>query len=147
VKDALDALGAETKFWRVAMKPGKPVVLSRLRDRVILGLPGNPVSSFVSFHLFAAPALRKAMGQEDGLFPSVVHARLDTPLKSIGDRRVYVRVHVSARDGELQARPLTSQGSGSLTSMIGANGLAMVEAGVTLVGAGEMIPVVLTGSF
>ena len=52
------------------MKPGKPVVLSRLRDRVILGLPGNPVSSFVSFHLFAAPALRKAMGQEAGLYPS-----------------------------------------------------------------------------
>ena len=70
VKDALDALGAETKFWRVAMKPGKPVVLSRLRDRVILGLPGNPVSSFVSFHLFAAPALRKAMGQEGDLFPA-----------------------------------------------------------------------------
>ena len=104
VKDALDALGAETKFWRVSMKPGKPVVLSRLRDRVILGLPGNPVSSFVSFHLFAAPALRKAMGQEGGLYPPVVQVRLETPLKSIGDRRVYVRVHVSARDGELRAQ-------------------------------------------
>jgi molybdopterin molybdotransferase len=146
VKDALDVLGAETKFWRVAMKPGKPVVLSRLRDRVILGLPGNPVSSFVSFHLFAAPALRKAMGQEGDVYPSVVHARLDTPLKSIGDRRVYVRVHVSARDGELHARPLTSQGSGSLTSMIGANGLAVVESDVTYVDAGAMVPVLLTGS-
>src|SRR5688572_20525411 len=146
VKDALDALGAETKFWRVAMKPGKPVVLSRLRDRVILGLPGNPVSSFVSFHLFAAPALRKAMGQEGDLYPTEVHARLDMPLKSIGDRRVYVRVHVSARDGELHARPLTSQGSGSLTSMIGANGLAVVESDVTLVDAGAMVPVLLTGS-
>jgi molybdopterin molybdotransferase len=145
VKEALDALGAETKFWRVAMKPGKPVVLSRLRDRVILGLPGNPVSSFVSFHLFAAPALRKAMGQEGDLYPSVVHARLDAPLKSIGDRRVYVRVHITARDGELHARPLTSQGSGSLTSMIGANGLAVVEAEVTRVEAGAMVPVLLIG--
>jgi molybdopterin molybdotransferase len=146
VKDALEALGAETKFWRVAMKPGKPVVLSRLRDRVILGLPGNPVSSFVSFHLFAAPALRKAMGQEGDLYPSVVHARLETPLKSIGDRRVYVRVHVSARDGELHARPLISQGSGSLTSMIGANGLAVVESDVTFVDAGAIVPVLITGS-
>jgi molybdopterin molybdotransferase len=147
VKEALDALGAETKFWRVSMKPGKPVVLSRLRDRVILGLPGNPVSSFVSFHLFAAPALRKAMGQEAGLYPPVVHARLEAPLKSLGDRRVYVRVHVSARDGQLQARPLTSQGSGSLTSMIGANGLAVVEAEVTRVEAGGMVPVLLIGAY
>jgi molybdopterin biosynthesis enzyme len=128
------------------MKPGKPVVLSRLRDRVILGLPGNPVSSFVSFHLFAAPALRKAMGQETGLYPAVVHARLEAPLKSLGDRRVYVRVHVSARDGQLQARPLTSQGSGSLTSMIGANGLAVVEEAVTRVEAGGMVPVLLIGA-
>jgi molybdopterin molybdotransferase len=55
VKDALDALGAETKFWQVAMKPGKPVVLSRLRDRLYFGLPGNPVSCMVSFLLFVAP--------------------------------------------------------------------------------------------
>ena len=143
VKEALDALGAETKFWRVAMKPGKPVVLSRWRDRVIFGLPGNPVSCLVSFHLFAAPALRKAMGQEEALFPPAVHARLEAPLKSIGDRRVYFRVHVLARDGELHARPLISQGSGSLTSMIGANGLAIVESGVTFVDAGARVPVLL----
>jgi molybdopterin molybdotransferase len=150
VKDALDAIGAETKFWRVAMKPGKPVVLSRLRDRVILGLPGNPVSTFVSFHLFAAPALRKALGQEGDqegdLYPPVMLARLETPLKSPGDRRVYFRVHVSARDGELHAKPLASQGSGSLTSMLGANGLAVVEAEVALVEAGAMVPVLLIGA-
>lgn len=146
VKDALEDLGAETKFWRVAMKPGKPVVLSRWRDRLIFGLPGNPVSCLVSFHLFAAPALRKAMGQEVGIHPSMVHARLEAPLKSIGDRRVYVRVHVSVHDGELRARPRVSQGSGSLTSMIGANGLAMVESGVTHVDAGATVPVLLIGT-
>lgn len=146
VKEALDALGAETKFWRVAMKPGKPVVLSRWRDRVILGLPGNPVSCLVSFHLFAAPALRKSMGQEEALDLPMVQARLEAPLKSIGDRRVYFRVQVSARDGELYARPLTSQGSGSLTSMIGANGLAVVGEGVTQIEAGAMLPVLLLGN-
>lgn len=146
VKDALEHLGAETKFWRVAMKPGKPVVLSRWRDRVVFGLPGNPVSCLVSFHLFAAPALRRAMGQERRLFPPLLHARLEAPVKSIGDRRVYLRVNVSARDGELHARPLTSQGSGSLTSMIGANGLAVVQEGVTRVEAGEPIPVLLIGA-
>jgi molybdopterin molybdotransferase len=143
VKEALEAVGAETKFWRVAMKPGKPVVLSRFEDRVIFGLPGNPVSCFVSFHLFVAPALRKYAGQQDRLFAPTVRMRIAGPLKSLGDRRVYVRVHVSAADGELVARPLTAQGSGSLTSMLGANGLAIVDEGVTRVEAGAVVPVVL----
>jgi len=142
VKDALEALGAETKFWKVAMKPGKPVVLSRLRDSVCFGLPGNPVSCFVSFHLFVAPALRKAAGQEGELFPPAVRARLTAPLRAAVDRRVYFRVRVTARDGELIAQPLATQGSGSLTSMIGANGLAVVEAG-TSAAAGTDIPTLL----
>ena len=143
VKEALEAIGAETKFWRVAMKPGKPVVLSRYQDRVIFGLPGNPVSCFVSFHLFVAPALRKYAGQSEPLFRPTVRIRTATPLNSLGDRRVYVRVHVSAVDGELVATPLTAQGSGSLTSMLGANGLAIVDEGVTRVEAGAVVPVVL----
>ena len=143
VKDALDALGAETRFWKVAMKPGKPVVLSRLGHSVCFGLPGNPVSCFVSFHLFVAPALRKAAGQEADLFPPAVRARLTSPLRA-ADRRVYFRVHVSARDGELVARPLATQGSGSLTSMIHANGLAVVEA-QTSVDAGAFATTLLIG--
>ncbi|MEA2490906.1 MAG: molybdopterin molybdotransferase [Acidobacteriota bacterium] len=143
VKDALDALGAEAKFWRVAMKPGKPVVLSRLRDRVCLGLPGNPVSSMVSFHLFVRPALRKALGQTDGLFPPVVRVRLTAPLRSVGDRRVYARARVTAVDGELVAQPVTSQSSGALTSMVGANALVMIDRGVTGVEAGMVLPALL----
>jgi molybdopterin molybdotransferase len=146
VKDALDALGAETKFWKVAMKPGKPVVLSRLGDRVCFGLPGNPVSCFVSFHLFVGPALRKAMGQE-AVFPPAVRARLMAPLQSAGDRRVYVRVRIVAEDGELQAHPMATQGSGALTSMVGANGLAIVEQGTRHVEAGELVSTVLITPF
>lgn len=145
VKDALDALGAETRFWRVAMKPGKPVVLSRLRERLYFGLPGNPVSCMVSFLLFVAPALRKACGMRDGILPPTATARLASPIKSKGDRRTYFRVRVVARDGELVALPMRAQGSGVLTSMIGANGLAVVEAGVTHVDAGTMTPTVLVG--
>ncbi|HKR64776.1 MAG TPA: gephyrin-like molybdotransferase Glp [Thermoanaerobaculia bacterium] len=146
VKGALEALGAETKFWRVAMKPGKPVVLSRARDRVVFGLPGNPVSCFVSFHLFVAPALRKAMGVSGALFPPTLRARLLAPVRSAGDRRVYVRVALSAQDGALVARPLATQGSGSLTSMIGANGLAIMRERVTSVAEGESIDVVVLGA-
>lgn len=143
VKDALDALGAETKFWQVAMKPGKPVVLSRVRGRLYFGLPGNPVSCMVSFLLFIAPALRKAMGQRANLLPPIVGTRLLAALKSRGDRRNYLRVRVSARGGELVSQPMPSQGSGVSTSMVQANGLAIVETGVTAVEAGATIPTVL----
>ena len=145
VKDALDALGADTKFWQVAMKPGKPVVLSRLRGRLYFGLPGNPVSCMVSFILFIAPALRKAMGQRANLLPPSVGVRMLAPLKSRGDRRNYLRVRVGAQGGELVARPMTSQGSGVSTSMVQANGLAVVETGVTAVDAGAIVPTIVFG--
>lgn len=143
VKEALDALGAETRFWQVAMKPGKPVVLSRLRERIFFGLPGNPVSCMVSFLLFVAPSLRKAMGQSENLFSPTVHVRLMKAMQSRGDRRAYQRVRVAAVGGELQAFPMAAQGSGVSTSMVGANGFAVVEAGITAVDAGSIVPVVI----
>jgi molybdopterin molybdotransferase len=145
VKEALDALGAEAKFWRVAMKPGKPVVLSRLRDRVVFGLPGNPVSCFVSFHLFVAPALRKAMGQEAQLYPPSVRARLTAAVRGAEERRVYARVQVSSRDGALFATPLTSQSSGALTSMLTANGLAVVAPGERVEAGADVEVLLLAG--
>lgn len=145
VKDALDALGAETKFWQVAMKPGKPVVLSRLRGKLYFGLPGNPVSCMVSFLLFIAPAMRKAMGQTANLLPPIVMTRVAAALKSRGDRRNYVRVRVVARDGELVSLPMASQGSGVSTSMVQANGLVILETGVTSIDAASMLATVLVG--
>jgi molybdopterin molybdotransferase len=144
VKDALDALGGETKFWRVAMKPGKPVVLSRVRERLYFGLPGNPVSSMVGFLLFVRPALRKAMG-ETSYFDPLVSIRATAPLRSKGDRRTYLRVRVIARDGELVAEPMRAQGSHISTSMLEANGLAILEAGTTLVNEHERVIVLLFG--
>jgi molybdopterin molybdotransferase len=144
VKDALDTLGAETKFWQVAMKPGKPVVLSRLRDRLFFGLPGNPVSCMVSFILFVAPAMRQAMGATQVL-PPTVRIRTAAVLKSRGDRASYHRVEVVARNGELMAVPRTAQGSGVSTSMIGANGFAIVPEGVKEIAAEELVEVVLFG--
>lgn len=142
VKDALEALGAESKFWRVAMKPGKPVQLSTLRGRLVFGLPGNPVSCMVSFLLFVAPAIRKAMGQNDVL-PPMLRIPLAEPLTAKGDRRAYMRVHVSARDGALVAHPMRAQGSGVSTSMVSANGLAVIAEGVTRVDAGTLVDVLV----
>jgi len=143
VKDALDALGAETKFWRVAMKPGKPVVLARVRERLYFGLPGNPVSSMVAFTLFVAPSIRKASGQTSSLFAPIVNIPLAAPLRSKGDRRAYLRVRVVARDGALLAKPMRAQGSHVSTSMLGANGFAILEAGTTGVSENEFVPVLL----
>jgi molybdopterin molybdotransferase len=147
VKEAVAELGADTRVWRVAMKPGKPVVVSKLPDGpVAFGLPGNPVSCMVAFILFVAPAIRKATGQMRDLLPPVVNVRLDAPLRSAGDRRAYLRVRVIARDGELFAVPMKAQGSHVSTSMLGANGLAIMESGVTRIEAGELVPVLLIGN-
>ena len=75
-----------------------------------------------------------------------MQTRIDAPLKSRGDRRNYMRVRVVSRDGELVSQPMTSQGSGVSTSMIQANGFAIVETGVTRVEAGSMVPTVLVGA-
>ena len=145
VKAALEELRAETKFWRVAMKPGKPVAVSRLRDRVVFALPGNPVSCFVSFHLFVAPALRKALGARQPWLPPIVRARLASPVRGAGDRRVYARASLRVEDGALVAHPLAAQGSGSLTSMSGANALVIVSEHSARAAEGEDVDVVVIG--
>jgi molybdopterin molybdotransferase len=144
VKEALHAVGAETRFWRVAMKPGKPFLLARRGAALCFGLPGNPVSCFVTFHLFVGPALRKALGEHGPLIPASVRIRIDSPLRPAPGRRIYYRVRVFVRGGELVAEPLTSQSSGALTSMLGANGLAIVEADGSPASDGR-VPVILLG--
>lgn len=146
VKAALDALGAEQRFWKVAMKPGKPLVFSRLLGKPFLGLPGNPVSSQVGFHLFVAPALRRAMGvPDDRLMRPVVDATLANDVRSTGDRRTFLRSRVEWRDGGFVAATRAAQGSGVASSMRDANGLVIVAEGVTSIAAGERAPVQLIG--
>jgi molybdopterin molybdotransferase len=145
VKDALDEMGAETKFWQVAMKPGKPLVLARLGETLYFGLPGNPVSCMVSFLLFIVPAIRKAMGECGTLTPPSVRAALAAPLRSRGDRRQYFRARATARDGRIVVTPMTGQGSGQSTGMIGANAFAVVDAGTRELAAGDEVEIVLFG--
>jgi molybdopterin molybdotransferase len=145
VKEALDRLGAQTHFWRVAMKPGKPVVVSTLRHRLFFGLPGNPVSCMVGYHLFVAPSLRRAQGQTTNLFSPTVKTRLGQALISKSERRNYLRVRVVAERGELVAYPMRAQGSGVSTSMLQANGLAMVEPGTVQLMSGDVVSTLLIG--
>ncbi|HSP35138.1 MAG TPA: gephyrin-like molybdotransferase Glp, partial [Thermoanaerobaculia bacterium] len=145
VKDALDDLGAETKFWQVAMKPGKPVIFSRIGEKVAFGLPGNPVSCIVGFLLFVRPALRKMMGQTSNLMLPALQARAAERFESRGERRMYFRVRLVSESGEIVAHAMRAQGSGISTSMVGANGLAWLDVETPHVDARSPIPVLVFG--
>jgi molybdopterin molybdotransferase len=149
VKDVLGSEG-EMHFWQVRMKPGKPLAFGLLvrrhpsgagkGDRVpLIGLPGNPVSAMVSFEQFARPAILKMLGYQD-LDKPTVRAVLDEPLENSG-RRGFVRVMVTRREGRYHARTTGEQGSGVLTSMAKANGLAIVPEGIHRVEAGSEVTV------
>ena len=141
----------EIAFWTVCMKPGKPLAFGTIRasgkDGITrniphLGLPGNPVSSIVTFELFARPAIFKMMGKKNFQKP-MVEAALEGSIKNTDGRRIYARAHVEKRDGQYHARVTGPQGSGILTSMSQANGLVIVAEDKAVVKDGEMVPVMM----
>lgn len=141
VKNVLAAEG-EIGFWRVRMKPGKPLAFGTLRGVPHLGLPGNPVSSAVSFELFARPAMLLMEGRPP-LERRTVMAAFADGLARKDDRRHYLRVIVEGKEGAYRARLTGQQGSGILSSMARANGLAVVCEEAGSVSPGEMLPVIL----
>ena len=152
VKDVLASEG-EITFRTVRMKPGKPLAFGTFRGvdkngnprRVPhLGLPGNPVSSMVTFELFARPAMLKMMGKKN-LAKPVVEAVLEEPAVNTDGRRLYIRAIVTRRDGQYYARLTGPQGSGILTSMSLANGLVIVPEDTASVKAGDMVKVIMLG--
>src|SRR3954469_12006649 len=113
VKPALEALGVEQRFWRVALRPGKPTWFGTRADQLVFGLPGNPVSAMVTFHLFARPALLALQGAP--FAPGRTRtATLAQPIPRSAERDEAVRVHL---DGD-SATPTGPQGSHVLTSML-----------------------------
>ena len=127
IKTVLDDMGAQTVLWRVAMKPGKPLFFCLIQGTPYFGLPGNPVSSFMSFLQFVRPAIGKASGlrPEAWLLP-VARARLKGAVDNDGDRRQYVRARLHWEDGQLWADPHGGQGSHMLSSLVGANGVVVL---------------------
>jgi molybdopterin molybdotransferase len=141
VKQILGEQGA-IGFWRVAMRPGKPVAFGMLGDTPLLGLPGNPVSAAVTFELFGRPAIRTMLGCRAVDRP-VVEVVLDGADIARGDRRHYVRARLESRGGTLIARPTGEQGSHIISSLRGATTLLLVEIGEGIVRAGEHLPALL----
>ena len=146
VKDVLEREG-EIAFWTVAMKPGKPLAFGTFasgeRSVPHIGLPGNPVSSMVAFELFGRPAIMKMMGKGTPVRP-VIRAVAEGRVQNRGDPRVFLaRCVVTRRDGKYYAALTGAQGSGMLTSMSRANGLAIVPVTVDAVEAGEEVDVLM----
>jgi molybdopterin molybdotransferase len=127
VKPALRELGVAERFWGVALRPGKPTWFGSRDHALVFGLPGNPVSAMVTFQLFVRPALAALQGAEAA--PTRVSALLDDPVPLLPVREQAVRVRLSAHDGAWHAAVTGEQGSHMLTSMLGADGLAMVAPG------------------
>ncbi len=129
VKTVLDEMGAKEILWRVAMKPGKPLFFCMLQGRPFFGLPGNPVSSLVSFLQFVRPAIRKACGYgADDLLLPTARARMENAEHNDGDRRAYLRARLRFEDGTIHAdTAYRAQGSHILTSMLGANGFVVLD--------------------
>jgi molybdopterin molybdotransferase len=149
VKKVLAAEG-EISFWRVLMKPGKPLAFGYITAEVdgvprtvpMLGMPGNPVSAMVSFELFARPAILTMLGVQD-LHKPMLEATLDQAIPSKDARRHYVRVCVIRRADGLHAALTGDQGSGILNSMVQSNGLAIIPEDWDHASAGARIQVML----
>jgi len=141
VKDVLATEG-EMDFWRVRMKPGKPLAFGHIREVPILGLPGNPVSVMVSFEMFARPALLKMQGVEDWE-RSTVEATLIDEIPHKDERRHFVRVRLVWEDDEYHAYLTGAQGSGILSSMVKANALAIIPEDWDRASSGARVQVML----
>jgi len=142
VKDIMTEVGTSIEFWRVAMKPGKPLVYGRVGGKPIFGLPGNPVSTMVSFEQFVRPVLLKMMGQRC-LFRRTVQAILKEGLDKQTGLTYFVRVHVTRQGDDYVAAPTGEQSSGILKSMVRANGLAILPKEVAKISSGERVTVQL----
>ena len=147
VKDVLAEQG-EIGFWTVCMKPGKPIAFGvikkvkgrRMRKVPHLGLPGNPVSSMITFEQFARPAILKMMGRRILAKPTI-RAIIEDNIANTDGRRLFARVTVTRRSGQYRASLTGPQGSGILTSMAEADGLAVIPESSKGVKAGDMVEV------
>jgi molybdopterin molybdotransferase len=125
VKDVLQELGADMKFWKVLMRPGQPLAFGVIGGKPAFGLPGNPVSAMVSFEQFVRPSLRKMSGHTK-LFRPLFEAVAQEAVEGRPGRKFFVRCRLARKDGALYATTTGEQGSGILMSMAEATGLMIV---------------------
>lgn len=144
VKDILKEYGIDMKFWTVGIRPGHPIAFGTVGDRPVFGLPGNPVSTMVTFEVFARPALLK-MGGHTSIFRPVVDAVVEEEFHDRPGRTHYVRSIVRYENGKYYARSTGTQGSGVLMSMAYANCFMVLPPDKDKVLPGETVKVQLLG--
>jgi molybdopterin molybdotransferase len=144
VKEVLGELSAEFFFHGVAIRPGKPLLFGRAREKFLFGLPGNPVSSYVTFELFARPALKMLAG---GTFeePVFLRARLAKPFRQRHRLTAFMPARVEMHEGGAVVSPVGWQGSGDLVGVAAANCFLVVHPEQTELAAGDWVEVLPKG--
>ena len=142
VKGALKEMGAEVYFEKVIIRPGKPTVFARRDQTYFFGLPGNPVSTSVTFNVFVRPAIRKMQGEGKPLLPTV-RAALARPVKDTSSRRSFLPARLTIEDGRALAEPLKWGGSSDLVAFMQSDALIIVREDAHDIAEGEMVDVLL----
>jgi molybdopterin molybdotransferase len=141
VQQTLVERGFERKFWRVAIKPGKPVLFGQLEGKPCFGLPGNPAATAATFELFALPALRALAGQQQR--PERRTATLRNAVKAGGSRQQFLWSYCFWQDGGYQVEIPQRQASGQTRSIAGNNALLALPIGSRGLASGEQVEVIL----
>jgi molybdopterin molybdotransferase len=137
VRPAIEAAGGTIDFWKIRMRPGKPLIAGTVGDALLLGLPGNPVSAFVTGLLFLLPLVRHMSG-DPAPFPALLSRRLAVPLPAGGERDDYMRAVLVGADG---VEPLKPQDSAQLSALCRADCLLLRPAGSPAAKAGKLVHV------
>ncbi len=145
VKDAFAQIG-RIDLWRIAVQPGRPLAFGRAesgtREVLLFGLPGNPVSSLVTFELFVRPVLRRMAGHEDVIGRDIVRATLDQDVSKAHNRRAFIRVKLTLTKDGWHAGLAGGQDSHVLSALAAADGLAIIGEDVDNVEAGTQVEVI-----
>lgn len=142
VRSVLDEISGGMNFWKVKMKPGKPLAFGRCGAVPLVGLPGNPVSSFVGFHQFVRPALLKMQGaRPDSWRPARIRARVVSDFASSERRRHFVTGRLSFDEDGARFSPYRDQSSGNLAAISDVDSLGICDEGVARMSSGDAIEV------
>jgi len=139
IRSVLEEMG-EIGFWRINLRPGKPLAFGKLRNVPFFGLPGNPVSALITFDVLVRPALLKIAGAPDN---SIYQSAIVGEQITSDGRRSYVRVKLQQQDSHWLAFLTGTQSSGALTSMVKADALLIIPEGITIVEKGTELPIKL----
>jgi molybdopterin molybdotransferase len=142
VKDVMKEVGNKMQFWRVAMRPGRPLAFGSMGGVPMFGLPGNPVSSMVSFEQFVRPSILKMMGHKN-LFRRTVKATIREDITKKKGAKHFIRARVEYKNGRFMVTSTGDQGSGILKSMVRASGLIILPENSTSAKKGDEVAVQL----